>query len=144
MAKRLHMSADLTRRIADQITDEDVAAIIATMRAALKAETTIRSPRDPGDPTGYTLVPDWTNRIAAARFMWEMRDGKAKQSVDLSVAEGQRPMTRAEAARALLNDWDELRRIGDEHVRLLKQAIPAEHLAIDAQTTPVQVVDVDV
>lgn len=140
------MSADLRGKIADRITEEDVDAIMEVMRAALKAETTIRSPRDPGDPTGYTLVPDWTTRVAAGRFLWEMRDGKARQSVDLSVAEAPKPMSRAEAARALMQDWESVRRIGDEHVRLLKEAIPAEQFALSGkpgQPVAVEVLDVD-
>lgn len=141
------MSADLRAKIADRITEADIDSIMEVMRGAMKADTTIRSPRDPGDPTGYLMVPDWTNRIAAARFLWEMRDGKAKQSVDLAIAEAPRPMSRLEAARALMQDWESVRRIGDEHVRLLKEAIPVEQLGAaapkDAQPAHVEILDVE-
>lgn len=123
--RKLSFSAPFAGRLAELISAQAEQKIVKTLEDALSAMTTIRSPR-PEDTSrnNYLLVEDWGARVCAAKILWEMRDGKPRQAIDMSLQSTVRPMTRLEAEKELLESWEDVRRIGDEHVRLLQQVIP--------------------
>lgn len=148
--KEVIFPLELAVKVGELITAEDDVKIIETLRQALDAEMSVRAPRLQSDNEGrllnqYAMIPDWRVRVLAAKIMAEMKHGRPKQSLDVKVSGGlNAPMSRAEAAKALLEDWDQVKRIGDEHVKLLKQAVPEAADAKPAQDAGAVLVDVDV
>lgn len=135
---------ELVDRLADMITAEDDAAIIQTLRFAMTtADLSVRAPRKPGQPNNYALMPDHRVRVFAAKILAEIKHGRPKQSVDVNVTGLNAPLTSGAAARELLGDWEAIKRIGDEHVKMLKVALPAGENDVVAQDADAVAVDVD-
>lgn len=145
----------ICERLADLITAEDDQKVLAVLREAMSADLTVRAPRKPkpkpGEPKAwrndYVIMPDHRVRICAAKIMAEIKHGKARQSVDINVNALNQPLPRAEAAREMLESWDDIKRIGDEHVRYMKQALPAPQngsgVHDKAQDAEAEIVDVE-
>lgn len=152
--REISFNPELSERLADLITVEDAHEIIRVLRDGMRAETTIRAPRKPwkeGTPKGrrndYAYIPDHRVRICSAKILAEMRDGKPRQAVDVNVSGLNEPMPTLEAAKELLDSWDDIKRIGDDHVRLMKLALPAppngNGAHEPAQQADAEIVDVD-
>jgi hypothetical protein len=124
--KNIIFPVEMVDRLSDLITAADDRKVVQTLREALDATWVVRAPRAEGSTrNNYVEIADWRVRVLAAKIFWEMKNGRPRQSVDLNVSTRiNAPMSRAEAALELLENWDEVRRIGDEHVLRLKEAPP--------------------
>lgn len=134
-----------SRQLSRLITERDEEAIVETLRTMmLTASLNVRVPREGGRGNSYAAVPDWRARGWAAVRLAEIKFGRPRQQVDLNVTAAlHAPLSRDEAARELMQDWPDIKRIGDDYVEHLKRALPAPTEDVRIKEGCAELVDVD-
>lgn len=121
------------RRIDDYITAGDFQGAMEVIREAMTATIRVRAAeRDANGNLKYEDIPDHRVRLAAAFGFFEFTVAKPAQVLNVNTdGPPKTSRTPEDFARMLMNDWDKMKKIGDEYAEALRKAKPVDVTATE-------------